>query len=135
MVGGLRVGQARVRGGQVNPPVKVPFAVLRSIVRHARDRAISKVCGQCSGLRDAMKEREPDWRDMVGGDGKPLLDAQGQPYRIKCYGQSPWRGVAWEQTDDEARAIVAKTRWAGNHYGFQSTGMYIGIELDGYMHT
>ena len=120
----------------MNAPDKVPFAVLRSIVRHARDRAIAKVCDECSGLRKAMREREPDWRDMVGGDGKPLMDPRtNTPFRIKAYGQSPWRGVAWKQTDAIAREVVSQLRKGSDHYSFTFAGMYVGIELDGYMHT
>ena len=31
--------------------------------------------------------------------------------------------------------ILKEIRWAGDHYAFESMGMYIGIETDGYMHT
>ncbi len=38
---------------------------------------------------------------------------------------------------DEKRAeeIAASLRWQGDHYSFDCAGMYVGIELDGYMHT
>lgn len=124
-------------------PAKLPFAVLRAVVCHARGKAISQVTGWCSGLRKAMDEREPDSRVIV--------DRHGQEYQSKCYGQSVWRGVAWEQTDAIARTILGPPlgvsshlgsppslrplRWSGDHYSFVTNGMYVGIELDGYMHT
>lgn len=31
--------------------------------------------------------------------------------------------------------ILKALRWSGDHYSFMFAGMYVGVELDGYMHT
>ena len=31
--------------------------------------------------------------------------------------------------------IMRELRWSGDHYSFDFAGMYVGVELDGYMHT
>lgn len=30
---------------------------------------------------------------------------------------------------------LRELRWSGDHYSFNFAGMYVGVELDGYMHT
>lgn len=34
-----------------------------------------------------------------------------------------------------AHQILRKMRWMGDHYSFTYAGMYVGVELDGYIHT
>ncbi len=103
----------------MNKPERIPRAVLKAIVKHSRDRAISAVCGKCSGLRARMLTAHPRLR----ADGSVR------------YGDCPWIGLAWTQTDEIARGVLEKLQWHGDHYAWTFAGMYIGIELDGYMHT
>ena len=44
--------------------------------------------------------------------------------------------VALQKVYDTIAADILKTlRWSGDHYSFDFAGMYVGVELDGYMHT
>lgn len=36
---------------------------------------------------------------------------------------------------DQALEILSSLRWSYDHYSFQRWGMYVGVELDGYIHT
>jgi hypothetical protein len=36
---------------------------------------------------------------------------------------------------DQAAEILTAMRWAGDHYFVNRWGMYVGIEVDGYIHT
>jgi hypothetical protein len=36
---------------------------------------------------------------------------------------------------DQAKDIIASLRWSGDHFSFTRWGMYVGVELDGYIHT
>jgi hypothetical protein len=38
-------------------------------------------------------------------------------------------------TDEKAKQYIADLRWSMDHFSFQCGGMYVGIELDGYMHS
>ena len=46
-------------------------------------------------------------------------------------------GRLWLSTDNIAREVAKNTKWSHmmGCYGFDFAGMYIGIELDGYMHS
>jgi hypothetical protein len=32
-------------------------------------------------------------------------------------------------------SIIKDLRWSGDHYSFNRWGMYVGVELDGHIHT
>lgn len=36
---------------------------------------------------------------------------------------------------DQASDILANLRWSYDHFSFNRWGMYVGVELDGYIHT
>jgi hypothetical protein len=36
---------------------------------------------------------------------------------------------------DQAMDILKDLRWSGDHYSFSRWGMYVGVELDGHIHT
>ena len=37
--------------------------------------------------------------------------------------------------DLDADKIIASLRWSYDHFSFDWCGMYVGVELDGYIHT
>jgi hypothetical protein len=40
-----------------------------------------------------------------------------------------------ERFADDADAILNSLRWSGDHFAFNKWGMYVGVELDGHIHT
>ncbi len=36
---------------------------------------------------------------------------------------------------EEFQRRLKELCWRGDHYSFNTNGMYVGVELDGYMHT
>jgi len=48
-----------------------------------------------------------------------------EPGEDEC--QNPDTSKAWH--------TLREMRWMGDHYAFNLVGMYVGVELDGYMHT
>ena len=36
---------------------------------------------------------------------------------------------------ERAQEYIAALRWCGDHYSFMCGGLYVGIEVDGHLHT
>lgn len=58
-----------------------------------------------------------------------------------CNGTGYVPGVVTKSVRDFARdnesadKYLAALRWSGDHFSFNAHGMYVGVELDGYLHT
>lgn len=89
-------------------PDKVPDAVIDSIAR-SHVRWIPQ--GECP-LHDRR------WK------GQNVYDATFETTPCTC-------AVSMARFQDILKAL----RWSFDHYSFDYAGMYVGVELDGYMHT
>lgn len=43
--------------------------------------------------------------------------------------------VRFARTPEKAAEILAALRWSYDHFSFDAHGMYVGVEVDGYLHT
>jgi hypothetical protein len=39
------------------------------------------------------------------------------------------------RTPERAQEILSQLRWSGDHFSFMAGNMYVGVEVDGYLHT
>lgn len=98
----------------MNPPDKVPDAVIESI---AKSHVKYERQGECPF-------HDHKW------DGHHIPETIALP----CGKEAPnpctcvVKMVRFE-------FILKQLRWSGDHYSFNFAGMYVGVELDGYMHT
>jgi len=42
---------------------------------------------------------------------------------------------SFARTQEKAKEYASNLRWSYDHFSFDAHGMYVGIELDGYLHT
>lgn len=92
----------------MTPPDKVPDAVIDSIAK-SHVKFIRQ--GECP-LHDHM------WK------GHYIREAELEHSPCTC-------AVSMARFQD----ILKQLRWSMDHYSFNFAGMYVGVELDGYMHT
>lgn len=57
------------------------------------------------------------------------------PHHASCRDDWPWEQPEWTPLMGRFEGILKELRWSGDHYSFNFAGIYVGIELDGYMHT
>lgn len=95
----------------MKPPDVVPDAVIDSI-------AISHV--------KFIRQGECPLHDHTWDGHWVAHSINGEKVPVPCTCQ-----VSMSRFQDILKAL----RWSGDHYSFYFAGMYVGVELDGYMHT